>query len=132
MAIPDFQTIMLPLLRLTADRAERTLIATVQAVADEFQLSPEERSQPLPHANQTTIYNRVAWASSYLRYALLLTSTGRGRFRITARAQTVLASPPQRIGIQRWGWRLRSVRCQEDAHPANMSPPPPGDDDASN
>jgi restriction endonuclease Mrr len=42
----------------------------------------------------------TAWRGpSYLRYALLLTSTGRGRFRITARGQTVLASPPQQIGI---------------------------------
>ena len=97
MAIPDFQTIMLPLLRLTGDGAEHALVATVQAVADEFHLTPEERSQPLPHAHQTVIYNRVAWASSYLRYAVLLTATGRGRFRITPRGQEVLASSPKRI-----------------------------------
>jgi restriction system protein len=97
--IPDFQTIMLPLLRLTGDGAEHTLIATVQAVADEFHLTLEERAQPLPHAHQTVIYNRVAWASSYLRYAALLISTGRGRFRITQRGQDVLASPPKRIDI---------------------------------
>jgi len=95
--IPDFQTIMLPLLRLTGDGAEHTLIATVQAVADEFHLTLEERAQPLPHAHQTVIYNRVAWASSYLRYAALLISTGRGRFRITQRGQNVLAAPPKRI-----------------------------------
>ena len=99
MPIPDFQTIMLPLLRLTGDGAEHTLVATVQAVADEFYLSPEERAQPLPHANQTTIYNRVAWSSSYLRYAALLTATGRGRFRITQRGQEVLAASPKRIDI---------------------------------
>ncbi len=97
--VPDFQTIMLPILRLTGDGAEHTLAASVQAVADEFHLSPEERAQQLPHANQSAIYSRVAWASSYLRYALLLTSTGRGHFRITDRGKQVLASSPQRIDI---------------------------------
>lgn len=99
MPIPDFQTIMLPLLRITGDGVEHTLVATVQAVADEFHLTPEERTQPLPHANQTTIYNRVVWSSSYLRYAALLISTGRGRFRITPRGQDVLAATPKRIDI---------------------------------
>lgn len=41
----------------------------------------------------------MAWASSYLRYAALLTATGRGRFRITERGQQVLAAPPDRIDI---------------------------------
>ena len=56
-------------------------------------------AQPLSHANQTVIYNRVAWASSYLRYARLLSATGRGRFRITERGQSVLAAKPERIDI---------------------------------
>lgn len=97
MPVPDFQTIMLPLLKLTGDGAEHTLSGSVQAMAEEFHLSSEERAQSLPHANQTAIYNRVAWASSYLRYAALLAATGRGRFRITEQGQKVLASPPQRI-----------------------------------
>ncbi|MGO9207593.1 MAG: winged helix-turn-helix domain-containing protein [Candidatus Limnocylindrales bacterium] len=60
---------MLPLLRLTGDGAEHTLVATVQAVSDDFPVTPEERAQPRPHANRTVIYNRVSWATSYLRYA---------------------------------------------------------------
>lgn len=98
MPIPDFQTIMLPLLRLAGDGAEHNLSATVQAVADEFHLSTEERAQRLA-SGQTTIYNRVAWASSYLRYAELLTATARGRFQITQRGREVLAALPERIDI---------------------------------
>jgi restriction system protein len=49
--IPGFQTIMLPILRLTGDGAEHTLVAAVQAAADEFLLTAEEWAQLLPHAN---------------------------------------------------------------------------------
>jgi len=100
MAIPDFQTIMLPLLRLAADGTDHTLGESVQAVADEFHLSPAERVQRQPSGSQTTIYNRVAWASSYLRYAGLLIATGRGHFRITEQGGGVLASPPGRVDVK--------------------------------
>ena len=100
MAIPDFQTIMLPLVRLTKDGAEHTLAASVAALLDEFHLSADERTQQQPGSSQTTMYNRVAWASTYLRNAGLLASTGRGRFRITERGQEVLASPPERIDMK--------------------------------
>ena len=60
MAIPDYQTLMLPLLRRLADGHEHALRDLVSALADEFRLTPEERAQPLPSGTQTLIYNRVA------------------------------------------------------------------------
>jgi restriction system protein len=99
LAIPDFQTLMLPIMLLTADGAELTLAACRDALADEFGLSAEERAQLLPSGRQATFSNRVAWSSSYLRATLLLESTGRGRFRITERGRAVLAEGPKRIDI---------------------------------
>jgi restriction system protein len=99
LAIPDFQTLMLPIMLLTADGAEHTLAACRDALADEFGLSVEERAQLLPSGRQATFSNRVAWSSSYLRATLLLESTGRGRFRITERGRSVLAERPKRIDI---------------------------------
>ena len=99
MAIPDFQSIMLPLLRLTADGAEHTLVGTVDALATQFRLTPDELAQLNAGGRARTFYNRVAWATSYLRAAVLLESTGRGRFRITDRGVGVLESPPTRIDI---------------------------------
>ena len=128
MPIPDFQTIMLPLLRLTGDGAEHILVATVQAVADQFHLTPEERAQPLPHAHQTVIYNRVAWASSYLRYAALLTATGRGRFRITERGQNVIASAPKRIDTSFLMQYAEFKAFREGAGTAKPPEPKGGDD----
>ncbi len=99
MAIPDFQSLMVPLLRLTSNGAEHTLAVSVETLASEFALSSEERAKMNPAGRARTFYNRVAWASTYLRAALLLESTGRGRFRITKRGASVLAKGPTRIDI---------------------------------
>jgi restriction system protein len=99
MAIPDFQTIMLPVLRLTADGDDHTLAATRDQLAQEYGLTDDERAQLLPSGRQATFSNRVAWSTSYLRAAMLLEATGRGRFKITERGRSVLAQKPQRIDI---------------------------------
>ena len=99
MAIPDFQSLMVPLLRLAADEGEHTLAGSVEALAAEFTLTPAELAQLNPSGRARTFYNRVAWASTYLRAALLLTSTGRGRFRITERGASVLVKGTERIDI---------------------------------
>jgi len=98
--MPDFQSLMVPLLRLADDGAEHTLAGSVEALAAEFSLSPAEQAQLNPAGRARTFYNRVAWASSYLRAAVLLESTGRGRFKITERGASVLAKDPKRIDIQ--------------------------------
>lgn len=99
MAIPDFQSLMVPLLRLAADEDEHTLAGSVDALAAEFSLTPTELAQMNSAGRSRTFYNRVAWASTYLRAALLLASTGRGRFKITVRGSSVLAKDPKRIDI---------------------------------
>jgi restriction system protein len=100
MAIPDFQTIMLPLLRIASDGSDHTLAAATARLSDEFGLTLEERAQLLPSGRQATMSNRTAWASSYLRNAGLLESSGRGRFRVTARGRSVLDETPARIDIK--------------------------------
>jgi restriction endonuclease Mrr len=67
MAIPDFQTIMLPVLRLTQDGHDHTLASTRDQLAQEFGLTDEERAQLLPSGRQATFSNRIAWSTSYLR-----------------------------------------------------------------
>jgi len=100
MPIPDFQSIMLPLLELTAYGAEHRSADAGAALADRFGLTPAERAQLLPSGRQATFSNRLLWASSYLRNAGLLESTGRGRFRITDKGRTALAEKPARIDIK--------------------------------
>jgi restriction system protein len=99
MAIPDFQTLMLPVLRTSAD-SEVRIGEAVDRLAAEFQLSEEERGHLLPSGRQSTFANRVHWAKSYLGKAGLITLSGRGRFVISDRGREVLASRPQRIDIK--------------------------------
>lgn len=99
MAIPDFQSIMAPLLNFASDNREHSLRETIEALADKFGLSDEERKELLPSGRQATFDNRVGWARTYLTKAGLLVSTRRGYFRITERGHDVLRSNPSYINI---------------------------------
>lgn len=99
MAIPDFQTLMLPVLH-SAASSEVKISDVVDLLADEFRLTPEERSELLPSGKQTTFANRVHWAKSYLGKAGLVELTRRAHFHITERGRKVLDNPPERIDIR--------------------------------
>jgi len=99
MAIPDFQSIMLPLLKLCSDGKEHTNREAIETLSREFRLSPEEQKQLLPSGKQRIFDNRVAWARAYMKMALLLENTRRGVFRITARGRQVLGEAPEAINL---------------------------------
>lgn len=99
MAIPDFQTLMLPVLRQSA-AGEVRIGDVVERLADDFNLSDEDRAQLLPSGRQTTFANRVHWAKSYLGKAGLVEMTRRAHFRITDEGRRVLKMPPSRIDIR--------------------------------
>lgn len=88
---------MLPLLRLTRDGAEHPFRDVVDALAKDFQLSDEERSELLPSGTAHVFGSRVGWARSYLKQAGLLEAPKRGVFRITAEGQALLAKSPGKI-----------------------------------
>lgn len=100
MAIPDFQTLMLPLLRYCEDGKDHTKSEAVPTLAKEFGLTEVELAEDLPKVRQGKFYNRVAWAQTYLKQAGLLEITGRGLFRITGRGKQVLVSNPARIDMK--------------------------------
>lgn len=100
--IPDFQTIMLPLLSLAENRKEHQIRRAVETLADEFKLTEEERKKLLPSGKQRLFDNRVGWAKTYLMKAHLFESTRvgpTGHFQITDRGLSVLGNPPERITI---------------------------------
>ncbi len=100
MAVPDFQSLMLPLLRIAADGREHSLAEARDVLAGEFKLSDADREELLPSGRQPKFANRVAWAKSYLQQAGLLLSPRRGHFQLSDRGQAVLKSPPPRIDIK--------------------------------
>lgn len=100
MAIPDYQSIMLPLLELSRDGQEHSLREAYDSLATRFELTEEERKELLPSGQQEVFHNRVAWARTYLKMACLLQSTRRGYFKITERGLSALAQNLDRIDNQ--------------------------------
>ena len=99
MAIPDFQTCMLPLLKYHADGKEHTNRDSIDTLANEFGLTEEERRMMLPSGVQGLFDNRVNWARTYMKKATLLESPRRGVHKITNRGLDVLKKKPERIDI---------------------------------
>jgi restriction system protein len=99
MPIPDYQTLMLPLLRLAADGQEHAMRDAIERLAADFHLTDQERRELLPSGQQPTFDNRAHWARTYLRQAGLLDSPRRGYFAVTPRGQEVLAKSPTRIDV---------------------------------
>ena len=100
MAIPDYQTIMLPLLRFAGDSKVQSKSQAVEYLANGFELSQEERKVLLPSGKQGLFDNRVAWAKSYIKQARLIDSPKRGFFVITERGKQVLAGNPKKIDVK--------------------------------
>jgi restriction system protein len=99
-AVPDFQSLMLPLLRLAGDGREHILSDVRGRLADEFELTQAEQDELLPSGRQSRFANRVAWAKVYLEQGGLLRSPRRGHLVISDRGRDVLKSPPARIDIK--------------------------------
>ena len=98
MAVPDFQALMLPLLRFTSDGQQHTYAEAVEPLALELQLSEDERTEEI-RSGGTRLRNRIGWTATYLRKAGLLQAVGPGRFQLTDRGREVLASNPAAIDV---------------------------------
>src|SRR5436305_9283801 len=100
MSVPDFQSLMLPMLKIAGDGNEHTTSEVVEMVAQHLGLSEIDRNEMLPSGKQRKFDNRVNWTKTYLQKALLLSSTGRSRFRITERGIKALKENPPSINIK--------------------------------
>lgn len=99
MAVPDFQTLMRPLLDQYATGTERSISDVRSALADSFALTDEERSERLPSGSARTFDNRVGWAATYLNRCGLLDRPRRAVYRITDRGRRVLTDHPDRVDL---------------------------------
>lgn len=99
MTIPDYQTLMLPVLKISAD-GEIRIGQAVDELANQLDLTQDERTELLPSGKQTLFSNRVHWAKTYLNKAGLVEITRRGHFKITPRGLEALQSNPPQIDNQ--------------------------------
>lgn len=98
MAIPDYQSLMLPVLTVAAEGETRVPIAA-ELIADRLGLTADEREELLPSGKQRLLHNRVHWAKFYMTKAGLISSPKRGVFVASPAGQTLLDSNPERIDV---------------------------------
>lgn len=97
MPIPDYQTLMLPLLKNAANHEQLAMKDAVRFISDEFGLNDEERNKLLDSGMQRVINNRIGWARTYLSKAGLISYPKPGLISITERGKDLLRSSPKRI-----------------------------------
>lgn len=78
MPIPDYQTLMLPLLKFLSNGKELPMREVIEHLSKEFNLTNEERKTLLPSGQQSVFDNRVGWARTFLKKAGLVESPRRG------------------------------------------------------
>jgi restriction system protein len=100
MPIPDYQSLMLPVLRFAEDRKEHSLAEFRQRIATESRLSDEDLAERLASDSQTVFANRIAWAVQYLKAAAALKSVRRGIYQITDRGLALLKEKPPEINVR--------------------------------
>lgn len=128
MAIPDYETLMLPVLRLIAEGAPN-IAACIPTLQEQFGITDDEAAELLPSGRITVLQSRAHWARTYLAKAGLLTSPRRNLHVITDAGREVLKSNPDRIdndtlarfeGFRDWIARSRqSDAAADDGLPQN-------------
>jgi restriction system protein len=109
-AIPDFQSLTLPVLQRAAEARVRTA-DLVPYLAAAFDLTSDERNALLPNGRQTTIANRTHWALAYLHKAGLLARVGRGEYEATEPGRELLKAPPAKLTLSYLLQHYPSVRA---------------------
>ena len=126
MAVPDFQSLMLPVLRAGAD-GDISASELRNHVASDLRLTDADLAEMLPSGRQATFANRTAWANIFLQRAGLVETVSRGVYRVTAEGRKLLAARPERIDMRflerypsyvQWRQRSLSVKGTENGQGA--------------
>jgi len=83
MAVPDFQSIMLPLLKFLKDKQEHTNKEIIEHISNHFNLSQADRDERLPSSSSVYLISKVGWAETHMKMAGLIESPRRAIYKIT-------------------------------------------------
>jgi len=99
MPIPDYQTLMRPLLAYGADGTEKSVREAAGALANQFNLTPDELEERVTNGKEALFRNRIRWAQTYLKKAGAMVRTRTAHFQITQRGISLLKQHPDRIDV---------------------------------
>lgn len=98
--IPDYQSLMLPLIKFISDGEIHNTQDAVSYLGKEFQLSEDELNEWLPSKKQKTFNNRVHWAKAHLKMSNVIENVGRGLFKLTERGKQILKESPSSVNVK--------------------------------
>ncbi len=98
--IPDYQTLMLPLLKYVSDGQIHHIQEAISILAKQLNLTEEDLNEWLPSKSQKKFYNRVYWAKAHLKMAGVLENKGKGQFKIANRGIEILKDNPEFINVK--------------------------------
>lgn len=97
MAVPEFQSFMLPILKLFNDGEIHNTNECMNIAISSFNLNDDDIKLTVPSGKQTIVANRVYWSLTYLKKSLLIDTIRRGEYKITDRGLSLLKTNPDRI-----------------------------------
>jgi len=100
MAIPDFQSIMLPLLEYLSDEGAKSNAEIFGGLARKFELTEQEKQELLPTGKKQVFVQRLGWAKAHLRGAGLIECPAKGSYRITQEGKDLLSRNPSGIQVK--------------------------------
>ncbi|MDO4632096.1 MAG: restriction endonuclease [Corynebacterium sp.] len=81
--LPNWEGFMIPTLKVLSDGVTRRWHEFIPLVADEVQLTDEQRNEMLPSGLRLKYDDRIRWGVSFLRNVGALTRPSRGHYQIT-------------------------------------------------
>jgi restriction system protein len=96
-SMPRFDEFLAPILRFSSDNKEHELSETIEEMSKQFNLNEEQRNLLMQNGKRTYIYDRVAWAITYLVQAGLLIRTGRSKYKISNKGKEESKIIPKRV-----------------------------------
>ena len=121
MAVPDFQSLMLPVLKAVGESGPVSAPDVRARVAEQLGLTASDLAELLPSGRQSTFANRIAWANMFMQRAGLIKVVRRGIYELTAEGASVLGNRPSRIDMKFLEsfpsyveWRKRSLRSDDE------------------
>jgi restriction system protein len=98
--IPDYQSVMLPLLQFLGDRKPHSISKVFSAISSHFNLTEQEANELLPSGRNKILNNRIHWARAHLKMAGLIENVEKGSFKITEKGENLLQENPTTIDLK--------------------------------
>ena len=100
MAVPGFESLMLPVLEFLGDGKIRRTAEIYDLVAAKLGISAEDQSAMLPSGAMSRYRNRILWALHHMKRAGVVASPGRGQYVIADRGRALLEQAPFAVSMK--------------------------------